>query len=199
MRGDENSGSIVEKMDTRHVPNNHCHLNCYWCEVSREDPKKQNGEKRVDLSAYVKAFHKNELLSGARTETCCAPSAVSAVTPVTNGGRDMRIVPKRRRRRVLLVAAAVGAACFVIGLALAFVVRNLVVVVVNSSDRPHSDIAQRPPSVVGDVFRTRGLSEDSAAVLSNVYLTVKTTKRYHYPRLVILLETWVSLVKAQVS
>lgn len=32
-------------------------------------------------------------------------------------------------------------------------------------------------------------------VISQVYISVKTTSRYHYPRLVILLETWVNLVK----
>ena len=36
-------------------------------------------------------------------------------------------------------------------------------------------------------------------VLSNVLITVKTTHNYHYPRVVILLETWVSLVRSQVS
>jgi len=32
-------------------------------------------------------------------------------------------------------------------------------------------------------------------VLSQLYISIKTTSRYHYPRLVILLETWVNLVK----
>ena len=35
------------------------------------------------------------------------------------------------------------------------------------------------------------------AVLSDLFISVKTTKKYHHPRLVILLETWVTLVKSQ--
>ena len=35
--------------------------------------------------------------------------------------------------------------------------------------------------------------------LDDVFISVKTTKKYHYPRLIIQLETWVSLVKSQVS
>ena len=34
--------------------------------------------------------------------------------------------------------------------------------------------------------------------LDNVFISVKTTKKYHYPRLIIQLETWVSLARAQV-
>jgi hypothetical protein len=32
-------------------------------------------------------------------------------------------------------------------------------------------------------------------MLGELFITVKTTQRYHYPRLVILLETWGSLVR----
>lgn len=34
-------------------------------------------------------------------------------------------------------------------------------------------------------------------ILSQLYISIKTTQKYHYPRLVILLETWVSLVTEQ--
>jgi len=33
--------------------------------------------------------------------------------------------------------------------------------------------------------------------LNQIYISVKTTQKYHYPRLIILLETWASLVKEQ--
>ena len=41
----------------------------------------------------------------------------------------------------------------------------------------------------------RFLSNNS--ILNQIYISIKTTQKYHYPRLVILLETWVSLVKEQ--
>lgn len=34
-------------------------------------------------------------------------------------------------------------------------------------------------------------------ILNQLYISIKTTQKYHYPRLVILLETWVSLVREQ--
>ena len=34
--------------------------------------------------------------------------------------------------------------------------------------------------------------------LQDVFISVKTTKKYHYPRLIIQLETWASLVRSQV-
>ena len=33
------------------------------------------------------------------------------------------------------------------------------------------------------------------SILQQVYISIKTTEKYHYPRLVILLETWVSQVR----
>jgi len=39
--------------------------------------------------------------------------------------------------------------------------------------------------------------ESVSSVLMNVFISVKTTRKFHYPRLVILLETWASLVKDQ--
>ena len=39
------------------------------------------------------------------------------------------------------------------------------------------------------------LSPSLSSTLRQVYITIKTTQKYHYPRLVILLETWVSLVR----
>ena len=42
---------------------------------------------------------------------------------------------------------------------------------------------------------TENLSGDQSSTLKQVYITIKTTQKYHYPRLVILLETWVSLVR----
>ena len=35
--------------------------------------------------------------------------------------------------------------------------------------------------------------------LQDVFISVKTTRKYHYPRVIIQLETWASLAKSQVN
>ena len=52
-------------------------------------------------------------------------------------------------------------------------------------------VPQRPLIPLQHKFRNNTLEE--------VFISVKTTRKYHYPRLIILLETWVSLVRSQVS
>ena len=39
------------------------------------------------------------------------------------------------------------------------------------------------------------LKNENNDILNQVFISIKTTSKYHYPRLIILLETWVSLVK----
>ena len=51
----------------------------------------------------------------------------------------------------------------------------------------------RESSSKGENYQS-SLSARSKETLSQVFISVKTTSRYHYPRLVILLETWASLV-----
>ena len=43
--------------------------------------------------------------------------------------------------------------------------------------------------------KTENLSPSQLSTLKQVYISIKTTQKYHYPRLVILLETWVSQVR----
>ena len=40
---------------------------------------------------------------------------------------------------------------------------------------------------------------DSKDVLDSLFISVKTTQKYHYPRVIVQLETWAALVKEQVS
>lgn len=51
--------------------------------------------------------------------------------------------------------------------------------------RPMSPLVHQPHQV-------------SNRTLQDVFISVKTTKKYHYPRLIIQLETWASLVRSQV-
>ena len=36
-------------------------------------------------------------------------------------------------------------------------------------------------------------------ILNSLFISVKTTQKYHYPRVIVQLETWASLVREQVS
>ena len=44
----------------------------------------------------------------------------------------------------------------------------------------------------------KALESNSKDILSELFISVKTTKKYHYPRVIVQLETWASLVKEQV-
>ena len=94
-------------------------------------------------------------------------------------------LPKRHRRKA--VVCLIGGLCFLFGLALPFLFgKNL--------SGPQGNARSRTSS--------SGVHVDDYkldAVLSDLFISVKTTKKYHHPRLVILLETWVTLVRSQAS
>ena len=79
----------------------------------------------------------------------------------------------------------IGCLCFLFGLAVPFLFSK-------SAGGPHGSLRSRKSSsnVNVDDYKLDG-------VLSDLFISVKTTKKYHHPRLVILLETWVTLVKSQ--
>ena len=47
-------------------------------------------------------------------------------------------------------------------------------------------------------YLKKALESNSKDILSELFISVKTTKKYHYPRVIVQLETWASLVKEQV-
>ena len=97
---------------------------------------------------------------------------------------------KFKRTKILVVFIAIM--CFILGLILPllFFRENVETKSVNG---PLSRflVPERPLIPLQHKFRNNTLEE--------VFISVKTTRKYHYPRLIILLETWVSLVRSQVS
>ncbi len=91
----------------------------------------------------------------------------------------------------ILAAVIIATVCFLLGLAIPFIVHNF---------------ERKLPTDQTYLGLHRGFfgvkepnsPQDYLTTLNDVFITVKTTQQYHYPRLVILLETWVSLVKNQV-
>lgn len=81
---------------------------------------------------------------------------------------------------------------FLIGLAIQFYTSCGV----NSREKTKSDYA----SLRG--MNTRYVKKDTERkakdVLNDLFISVKTTQKYHYPRVIVQLETWASLVKEQV-
>ena len=57
-------------------------------------------------------------------------------------------------------------------------------------------LAQQPP--LSQLYSPPYYQSVTHILENQLFVTVKTTQRYHYPRLVILLETWASLLKNQV-
>lgn len=105
------------------------------------------------------------------------------------------MIVKVKKKRVLM--AIIGLSCFIFGLAIPLLFIG------NSFSTSEPASTERPSFASLVHFRNRERHHvDSAVVnttLDNVFISVKTTKQYHYPRVIIQLETWVSLVKSQVS
>ena len=111
--------------------------------------------------------------------------------------KQLRCYPKLKKAKLILVLVALVG--FVLGLAIPFIfLRSTASDVFNKpKDRhgagPLSEFL-RPQSPLISV--TNQLKNNT---LENVFISVKTTRKYHYPRLIIQLETWVSLVRSQVG
>ena len=111
-----------------------------------------------------------------------------------------------RVKRTRIIMAMVGIICFAFGIAIPFLFHFNTKNGAGSKEKSfyHNDFMtiQRqkpriPPILPQALTNKQHKSRNNS--LQDVYISVKTTKKYHYPRLVIQLETWVSLVKDQVS
>ena len=108
---------------------------------------------------------------------------------------NMLLKPPRSKKRVLIFCSIV-VIIFAVASSLPFLVDSL-----RSSPGSLTSVSFIPIHNVVQIFRAReasyrGRVEDkTASMMSQVFISIKTTSKYHYPRLVILLETWVSLVK----
>lgn len=132
----------------------------------------------------------NNIQNNLKPEPCYPLDAESAVSSDMTSFRW----PSRKLKKPLVIAALAGA-CFLLGLAVPFLIKSLQGGGGSGRARTVYDLhLPRSPSFVG-----RGIGRDFDSVLKDLFISVKTTKKYHHPRLVILLETWVSLVKGQVS
>ena len=107
-----------------------------------------------------------------------------------------RCPSSRRGIRKCTIVMIIGAICFMLGVALPFMICKL---------GKSSGAASTASKFEAEGLRPRPvpLKADHSlpelqSVLNNLLITVKTTHNFHYPRVVILLETWVSLVRAQV-
>ncbi len=90
---------------------------------------------------------------------------------------------RKGRRRVMLLAF--GLFCFVVG------------VILSASAFKYLNNRRTAVSSIVTNNNSARLHFKNERVLRDVFISVKTTKKYHHPRLVIQLETWVPLVKEQ--
>ena len=103
----------------------------------------------------------------------------------------------KKAKFILALVALIG---FVLGLVIPFIFLRSSSTASDSFNKPndhHGPLRRflRPQSPLISV--TNQLKNNTT--LENVFISVKTTRKYHYPRLIIQLETWVSLVRSQVG
>ena len=163
-------------INTNDVDSKKC-VNCTICE-DRRIP----GQKVNNLYRSLQKGHSNRRSNN--------PSESSEETVMS------RCLFRRHRRKLVLLL--IGGLCFAAGIVVPLIFRHFS----SGSSSSQTSSRLRPlPSFVGGRLRKAdyGGLRDSSDVLKDLFISVKTTKKYHHPRLVILLETWVSLAKSQVG
>jgi len=124
----------------------------------------------------------------------------------------MLLTPHRSKKRILLVCLLV-LLVFVLATSLPFLVSHLrpaaqpvtflplqnVYHQIYGEETRHLQAGhnKRQPVFPHNNHRENQRFLSNNSILNQIYISIKTTQKYHYPRLVILLETWVSLVKEQ--
>ena len=107
---------------------------------------------------------------------------------------DVTMFLKRQRsKRKLIITSVLVMVLFIIASSLPFIVEKL--------NNPQPSFTETSPiSSIYSLYNRVHHSQHQQVNqdLSQVFISVKTTSEYHYPRLVILLETWISLVKDSV-
>ena len=194
---------------------------CLSCQVSKNQNSESaynNGDARsgsANNNVRVISNLPNNLKSNNNN------NAVASEFAVRGGGggeQDMSLLvrlllplvpktPLSRRARRRLAAGTLGLACFLIGVAVAVIFigghsKSRSQSVSDSSGAKRTFPLQSRPIPFRRDKSWSSSSDDQihfphADVLKDLFISVKTTKKYHHPRLVILLETWVSLVKSQ--
>ncbi|TRY68616.1 hypothetical protein TCAL_03222 [Tigriopus californicus] len=94
--------------------------------------------------------------------------------------------PCWRRHKQKLAVITICSLCFTLGIVIPLLIQFF---------SPGSQTKSVPRVPYSSRNRNKDFHLDS--VLTDLFISVKTTKKYHHPRLVILLETWASLVKHQ--
>lgn len=106
-----------------------------------------------------------------------------------NEPKTMRLFRLKRSKIIVLL---VGLLCFIVGLALPFIYISTRVA---SSSSPKLSLSSFMRPSQRPLIPVQHKIEEH--LLENVFISIKTSRKFHYPRLIVQLETWVSMVKSQ--
>jgi len=120
----------------------------------------------------------------------------------------MSLCPPRSKKRICFYGT-IAVIFFCIASCLPFIIEKLMFSpTVSVNIGPLANVYQQIYETDDEVFNQDSDSKTSLSdnnhkylknenndILNQVFISIKTTSKYHYPRLIILLETWVSLVK----
>ena len=107
----------------------------------------------------------------------------------------LKIVLNRFLKKKLILVCFVAILFFLIGVAIQF----YKTCESSGADNSRSDYASLKGMNHYFLKKSSRLNKDSKDTLNSLFISVKTTQKYHRPRLIVQLETWGSLVKEQVS
>ena len=176
--------------------------------VRQQQEQQQKEQKKIPDVFYLKPLNnwnqQSKIMNNAVTSCQCYCQEKQELKPLKKDQWSkikQKMVIRVKRTRLLM--AAVGIICFAFGIAIPFIFH----MGAKNDEKSHFHHSEfrvghksshripplMPPPLVTKLHKLKNNS------LQDVFISVKTTKKYHYPRLIIQLETWVSLVKSQVS
>ena len=104
----------------------------------------------------------------------------------------LKLKLSRFLKKKLLLICVIAILFFLIGLAIQFYTKCET----NSREKTKSDYERLRG--MNTLYVKKASEKDAKDVLNDLFISVKTTQKYHYPRVIVQLETWASLVKEQV-
>ena len=99
-------------------------------------------------------------------------------------------------RRKLAFISIVAIVCFLCGVAIQFFCQ--LDSDTNDETYKYAHLKGMKPHYIKKQYSSSDMSKSGDNVLNSLFISVKTTQKYHHPRVIVQLETWASLVKEQV-
>ena len=161
--------------------------------ILHQHPSLNNHIKNSSYRSKLNLENSHKLYRNVLIQKGAYPVSTSSHCDMHHYLNQLSIISKRLLKKKLTLIGAVAVIFFLFGVAIQFLSN-----VEDSSSYSKSYYAGLTGMKPHYVKKGSTSGTNSKNILNNLFISVKTTQRYHYPRVIVQLETWASLVKEQV-